>query len=73
MRKDPNPARLSCCSNSFWGTEFVPHAPVVLAKRRLVVMQRVSGDTEGKRGAVLHVAGAHRTILPPLMRLQAQL
>ena len=30
-----------------------------MAKDRLVVMQRVSGDAEGKRGTVLYVAGAH--------------
>ena len=50
---------MSGCSNSFWSPEFGTYAPVVMAKNRLVVMQRVSGDAERKRGTVLHVAGAH--------------
>ena len=49
---------MSRCSNSFWGAEFGAHAPVVMAKNRLVVMQGVGGDAERKRGAVLHVASA---------------
>jgi hypothetical protein len=50
---------MSCGGNGFWSAEFGAHALVVMAKNRLVVMQRVSGDAERKRGAVLHVAGAH--------------
>ena len=66
---------MGCCSNSFWGTEFGPHAPVVIAKNRLVAMQRVGGDAQRKCGAVLHVAGAHGKYLSTadaVIRAQAQ-
>ena len=45
--------------NGFWSAEFGPHSAVVVTKNRLVVMQRVSGEAERERGAILHVAGAH--------------
>jgi len=50
---------MSCCGDCFWGAELGPHASVVMAKNRLIVMERVSGDAQRERGAVLHVAGAH--------------
>lgn len=37
----------------FRSAEFGAHAPVVMAKNKLVVMQRVSGDAQRTRGAVL--------------------
>ena len=50
---------MRCGGNGFWSAKFSPYAAVEVAKDRLVVMQRVSGDAERKRGAVLHMAGAH--------------
>ena len=45
--------------NGFRSAKLGAHAPVVVAQNRLVVMQRMSGDAQRKRVAVLDVAGAH--------------
>ena len=66
---------MGCCGNGFRRAEFSPHAAVEVAKDRLVVMQRVSGDAERKRGAVLHMAGAHGKYLAAadaVIRAQSQ-
>jgi len=50
---------MSCGGNGLRSAKLYAHAPVVVTQNRLAVMQRMSGDTQRKRGAVLHVAGAH--------------
>jgi len=67
---------VSSGGDGFWGAEFGTHAPVVVAKRRLVVMQCVSGDAQCECSAVLYVAGAHGKYLAAadtIIGTQAQL
>lgn len=58
-----SPRRGRQCANGALSTlarrRFGAHAPVVMAKNRLVMTQRVGGDAQRKCSAVLHVAGVH--------------
>jgi hypothetical protein len=55
--------------NSLWSAKFGAHARVKMAKNRLVVMQRVSGDAERNCGAFCTWRVRTESILPPLIRL----
>ena len=45
--------------DGFRGAKFGAHAPVIMAERRLIVMQGVGRDAQRESGAVLHMTGAY--------------